>query len=473
MTRAPTSTPLHDSAAAQRFSQLRALARERLAEQVPVHLARLRWDGDALAAHRQRALAALLEHAAEHSPFHAERLAHVDLGAVTPQDLTALPVMTKADLMGRWDDVVTDRRLTRAAVEAALAATDDTPHPVAQDYVCLASGGSSGVRGVHAWHWSAVVDYALGMLRGGLARLLEAGGPPPGGVPMAMVTAGSAVHATRALPALLSGDLVRTLPAPATLPFEEIVDRLNAADPVMLQAYPSVLDRLAAARRSGRLRIAPVSVTATSETLPPALRAEVADAFGVPVSDQFGSSEGLVGVSPPGTEGIALADDLAVVELVDADDRPVPDGTPSHAVLVTGLLNTAQPLVRFRIEDRMVRLPSPPGEPWTVVRVEGRSDDVLVFGGRRLHPLVVRTVLVHRADVAEYQVRQTARGIAVDVVPVPGAATDDEGLRDALAAAVGAAGLPDLAVEVRVVASVPRDPVSGKVRRFVPARWTA
>jgi phenylacetate-CoA ligase len=299
-----------------------------------------------------------------------------------------------------------------------------------------------------------------------MARLLEAGGPPPGGVPMAMVTAGSAVHATRAVPGLLSGDVLRAVHVPATSPFDEIVARLETLRPVMLQSYPSVLRRLAAARRDGRLTITPMSVTATGETFPADLRAEVAEAFGVPVADQFGSSEGLVGVSPPGADGIVLADDLAVVELVDARDRPVPPGVPSDAVLVTGLVNRAQPLVRFRIEDRMVRLPGPAGTPWTVVRVEGRSDDVLDFDGRVLHPLVVRTVLAQRPDVAEYRVRQAADGLDVDVVAAgePDVASVAAGLR----AAVAAAGLPDLEVRVRVVDGLRGDPGSGKVRRFVP-----
>ena len=51
-----------------------------------------------------------------------------------------------------------------------------------------------------------------------LSRLLAAGAVPPGGVPMAMVAADSAVHSTRALPSLFSGDLLDVTCVPVSLP---------------------------------------------------------------------------------------------------------------------------------------------------------------------------------------------------------------------------------------------------------------
>jgi phenylacetate-coenzyme A ligase PaaK-like adenylate-forming protein len=373
--------------------------------------------------------------------------------------------------MDRYDDVVTDPRVTRARVEATLAATGTTPRLLDDEFVCLASGGSSGVRGIYAWHRTAIVEYALGMIRGAVARLMASGGPPPGGLPMAIVAAGSAVHATRALPSLLSGDVIRVTSIPATQPFDAIVAGLNEVRPAVLQVYPSLLGRLADAKRSGALTISPVSVATTSETLAPDLRADAAEAFGVPIGDQFGSSEGLIGAGPPDVDGIVLADDLAVVELVDAADRPVPPGTPSESVLVTSLINRTQPMIRYRIEDRMIALPAPGGMPWTVVRVEGRSDDVLRFGDRSLHPLVVRSVLARRHEVAEYQMRQAPDGLDVDVVLAANPAAGVVGAQDlgeALADAVAGAGLPGLAVRVHHVAAVPRDPATGKARRFLP-----
>jgi phenylacetate-CoA ligase len=112
--------------------------------------ARLSWSGDQILAEQRRGLARLLAHAAERSPFHARRLRGVDLAAVDPCDMSALPVMTKADMMDDLDDVFTDRRLRRADVESALGQTRAEPVPLLGRYVALASGGCSGARGVFA-----------------------------------------------------------------------------------------------------------------------------------------------------------------------------------------------------------------------------------------------------------------------------------------------------------------------------------
>ena len=82
------------------------------------------------------------------SPFHARRLAGIDPAEVDPTDLRALPVMTKAQMMDELDDVLTDRRLTRADVEETLAATGDESLVLHEDFIAFTSGGSSGVRGV-------------------------------------------------------------------------------------------------------------------------------------------------------------------------------------------------------------------------------------------------------------------------------------------------------------------------------------
>jgi phenylacetate-CoA ligase len=177
---------------------------------------------------------------------------------------------------------------------------------------------------------------------------------------MGMVAAASPIHATRALPELFSGELLAVTSIPVTLPLPEIVERLNRARPMLLQGYPSVLSLLATERAAGRLRIAPLAVTGSSEQFLPDARARVAAAFGVGVVDQFGSTEGVVGVSAIDDPIIVLASDLAIVELVDARGRPVPPGTPSAKVLVTNLMNPVQPLIRYELPDRFVRQPTPP-----------------------------------------------------------------------------------------------------------------
>jgi phenylacetate-coenzyme A ligase PaaK-like adenylate-forming protein len=256
------------------------------------------------------------------------------------------------------------------------------------------------------------------------------------------------------------------VPVPVTLPLDEIVDRLNAVAPMALYGYPSMLARLATEQQSGRLRITPTIATCTGETLTAEARAAIGAAFGVPVIDSFGSSEGLVGSSAPDDDVVTFAEDGCIVELVDADDRPVPPGTPSAAVLITVLENRLQPLIRYRLADSFVERPTAEGAGYLRAHVEGRADDVFHFGPVTLHPLVVRTVLAHVPEVTDYRVRQTPAGVAVSVLAPQGFAT--EVLRGHVRDALSAAGLPDPDVSVDVVTELPRDARSGKLRRFLP-----
>jgi phenylacetate-coenzyme A ligase PaaK-like adenylate-forming protein len=251
-----------------------------------------------------------------------------------------------------------------------------------------------------------------------------------------------------------------------TLPLAESVARLEALQPAVLAGYPSALARLAREQRAGRLRIAPRAVTTSSETLLPEWRAAIADAFGAPVVDMFGSTEGLVGTSEPDDAVIDFNSDVCIVELVDERGEPVPDGTPSARILLTNLANRAQPLIRYEITDRFVRAPAAQDHGHLRARVEGRADDVLRWGETEVHPLVIRSVLVKTPAAQDYQVRQTPAGIELAVLASE--PLDLDGLRRELGSALAAAGLRSAEVVTRSVRAFERNPETGKLRRFIP-----
>jgi phenylacetate-coenzyme A ligase PaaK-like adenylate-forming protein len=302
------------------------------------------------------------------------------------------------------------------------------------------------------------------------ARIEAMGGPPPGGITVALVAAPSAVHATGNAPAFTAGpdSTVRFASVPVTLPLDEIVERLNALQAPLIYGYASMLARLAEEQKAGRLQLDLLGVTSTSETLVPELRDTIRSGFGAPIVDTFGSTEGLAGVSEPDDDVLIFNSDVCIVELVDEQNRPVPDGTPSAKVLLTNLSNMVQPLIRYELNDRFVRQPAAAEHGHLRARVDGRADDVLRFGSVEVHPLVIRSQMVRTPAVAEYQVRQTPGGI--EVAAVATGAPDTVGLRDRLAGALAAAGVPEPEVTVRIVERLDRDPRTGKIRKFVPLR---
>ena len=450
------------------WTSFSSAVRAEVRHQSPDHIARLRWDGVQIEAAQRQGLTGLLAYAVEHSPFHRERLAGLDVDRIDPRDLSALPVMTKHDMMSAFDDVVTNRSLSLELVEEALAAAGEAPAAIDGQYVAMASGGSSGQRGVFVLDQAALVGFILSLSRGLLARLEAFGGPPPGRLPIGMVAAASPVHATGLVVPFSDADDApfRFHAAPATLPLAEIVERLNATRPAALYGYASMLHRLARERREGRLDITPIAVTSTSETLLPEVRETVAEAFGVPVGNTFGSTEGLIGTSAPGEGPLTFNSDLCIVELVDEDDRPVPSGTPSAKVLVTNLYNRAQPLIRYELTDSFVRQPDAAEHGHLRACVEGRTEDPLRYDDVDLHPHAVRSVLVATGAVLDYQVRQTRSGIEVDALA--SGVLDVADLRTRLTSALATAGLRDPKVDVRVVDDLERNAATGKLRRFLP-----
>lgn len=444
--------------------------RERMAQdfsrQLPPQLPRLEWTREQIRSWQRDRLEDLLTHAVQHSAFHRGRLAGLDPEGFQLEDLASLPVMTKDELMDQYDDVVTDTRLSRDLVEAHLAASETGPSALLDEYVCLASGGSSGKRGIFAQSIAEYNAFGASVTRRSIAAMLAAGGPPPGGLVLCIVGAAAPVHSTGFGAATVNSPILSATSAPATLPIGELVDRLNQIRPATLQGYPAKLAELAREQIAGRLRIAPASVTCTSEMLTEADAQAIVDGFGVPPVNQFASTEGLVGHSEPGGTVLTFASDLCIAELVDEQRNPVPPGTPSASVLVTNLHNLTQPMIRYELTDSFVEAEPDPSHGHLRAEVRGRSDEAFLYPEAQIHPIAFRSVLVKTPAVQEYGVVQTPRG--ADVTVVAQGAVDSSQLERALCESLAAAGLSDPQIRVSLTDRIPRNPLTGKARRFIP-----
>jgi phenylacetate-CoA ligase len=440
---------------------------------MPEHVQRLRWPAERLRQERRQRLRELLRVAAGSSPWHRERLAGIDPDGFEEADLAGLPPMTKDDLMANWDGVVTDRRLSLDLVEDHLAGLDSDAY-LLDEVHAVASGGSSGRRGIFVFGWSAWATAYAGFLRPAVWDRAVTPDLAAAPLRMAMVGARNATHMTSALPQTFANPQVDVARFPVSQPLDQIVAGLNAYQPLVLMGYPSVLALLAAEARAGRLRILPRRVTSTSEPLLPEVRRALAEAFGAPVANMYGTSEaGPVGVGCWRGPGIHLCDDLVIVEPVDLAGRPVPPGVRSDKLYLTALINPTLPLIRFELTDQVTFLdtPCPCGSAHQLIAdVEGRLDDAFSYpGGQVVHPHVFRSLLGRDRRIVEYQVRQTPAGAEVLVVGDP---ADPAALGRALARELAALGLPDPAVEVRLV-DRPEAQATGKVRRFRPLEAVA
>ena len=454
------------------LAALRAWFAPALADRLAAHIARLDWRPDQLAEFQRSSLRALLRHAAGHSPFHAARLAaagltRADIDTFELSDLARLPVMTKTQMMADFDDVVTDRRLTRALVERHITDSATEPPLILGDYIVLASGGSSGLRGTYLQTPQEYLEFGVPCIRRAMAAFIAFGGQPADGLVVGMVGAASPIHSTGFAASVATGPPVRFISAPATLPTATIVDRLNVAQPPALLGYASKLGELAREQRAGRLRLQLLAVTSCAEMLTGEVREAVHDAFGVAPINMFAATEGLVGHTDPGGEVFTFATDTCIAECVDDAGRPVPDGTTSARVLVTNLHNQTQPLIRYELTDRF----TPAGlsaAGFLRATVDGRADDGFRYGDLAVHPSVLTTALLQTGAVREYQVRQAPRGVTVAVVA--DADFDHGALTAGIEGSLRQAGLTDPEVSISRVDAITRDPLTGKAKRFVPWR---
>jgi phenylacetate-coenzyme A ligase PaaK-like adenylate-forming protein len=384
-----------------------------------------RWTEGQLAVHQQQRLEAVVRHAAASSPFYRERLA--GLGPGDPVELARLPVLDKATVMDRFDDLVTDRRLTLAAVEAHLdgLAGDEL---LLGRYRAMATGGSTGRKGVFVADPAEWRQYLAGFFRWNH----EVGLRPrlPRRRRIASIAAARPLHMTYRMAASVDIGLYRVLRLEATAPPAAMVEALNRHQPEFLYAYGSVLGLLAAEQLEGRLRIRPAAIASSGETHTDELRDAVRSAWGTSTFELYAMTEaGILGSHCERHTGIHLFEDQAIVEVVDERDHPVPAGQVGHKLLVTNLVTRTQPLLRYEVSD-MVAVAAERcdcGRPFRLLAgIEGRNDDILHLpaaagGTTAVHPLALRTALAGIGGLAQYKVVHDSDGLHVRVALRPGA----------------------------------------------------
>jgi phenylacetate-CoA ligase len=427
---------------------------------------RLLWSRDRTLRYQQARLGSLTYQATQRSAFYRQRLG----GVVKPDevDLHAIPPVSKDEWMDAFDAVVTDPRLRREDVEDHLARVRDDELYLGE-YRVFASSGSSGRHGVFVYgreDWAETLALAM--------RSFELAGVTPRlpRMRLAYVAAPDARHLTYRLARSADIGAHRALILSAAASVAEQVRALQAHQPDVIIGYPSAAAALAHEQHAGRLVIAPRHIMVTGEVLTDEMAEAVREAWGGTPSDLYGLSElGPASFACPELSRMHLNEDSCIVEPVDANEEPVPPGVLSHHILVTNLLNRAQPIIRMRVDDQisLSEVPCPCGRGFAVVTdILGRADDLLdvparTGGTMQLHPICLRKPLSETRGIRAYQIVQHPKDLEIAVVLT----APDEAVPSRLAAQM--AGVLDdhgvnMPVRVRVVDDILREPGAGKFK---------
>jgi phenylacetate-CoA ligase len=335
-------------------------------------------------------------------------------------DIRELPFVTKAALMARFDDWVTDPAVTKAGVEAFVAdvsrvgdqflgrytvwttsGVTGTPALLVQDEQSISVMIALGVaRALPAWLGHEEV-YAF-LTRGVRGAIVFA----TGGHFMALTMAERARRRSSRLKGI--GEVVSVL-----TPVPQLVARLNDLDPTILTSYASGLVLLAEEKAAGRLTINPILLLSTGESLTPMARRRVEEVFTNRVRETYGASEIQIAAFECRRGRLHVNSDWVILEPVDESYQPIASGKPSYSVLATSLSNRVQPIIRYDLGDRITIFPDACacGSPLPSIRVEGRTDEILTFRSQRgdvvhLLPTALTTSIAEIAGMGRFQLIQ-------------------------------------------------------------------
>ena len=188
---------------------------------------------------------------------------------------------------------------------------------------------------------------------------------------------------------------------------------LDALRPDVVYHFPSSLLLLArVVEREPHHALRPRLIIAHGELMTDEQQREIARVFGCPVFNQYGAQEfNRMGWDCDRHDGLHEDADSVCLEIVD-ENRVVDDGEVGELV-VTGLVNTLMPLIRYRIGDAGKRLiggcACGRGLP-RIALTEGRLDDVLVLpSGARIGPRTIAPRVEALRGFTQYRVEQVAR----------------------------------------------------------------
>lgn len=439
----------------------------RLQARIDDLLTHARWSRQTLIHHQDALLQTMLSHVVTHSPWHRKRLSRL---VNDKRSLADFPVMTKADLMSDFDEIVTDTEVKLIAVEQHLAGSRSGERFLGR-YCVFATGGTSGIRAIllhdePAWY-NVVANMVRFLIQGGLKDTGKVVG----------IGANSPLH----LSGRAYAELQRWRPgAPhldVTMPLPAIVSALNDYQPDAIISYPSFIRTLAMEQKAGRLRISPGLFGAVAESLSEDIRALARDVWGIEILNRYNATEiGSTSSECATPNGMHLPEDLVIFESVDDENRPVPDRVPGRKLLITTLTNRVQPLIRYELTDLLAITTEPCacGQPFArISSIAGRREELLDLPGKdgtikEVPAIYLAAPLVKVPFVKQFQIVLRDTGVEARIVVADAQVQDEAKARahQEITDVLVHRGV-DCPLTVTIVDDIPRQGTGAKIKLVV------
>ncbi len=423
-----------------------------------------RLSGEKLRKLQQKRLEKLVAYARANSPFYRELYA----GLGSDITLSDLPAVTKPQIMGDFDRVLTDRAVTMRRIDEFTRDSDNIGRMIDGKYLIFKTSGSTGNPAVVLYDKGCIdVQSAVAALRT-FARKEDFDRFMAHGKRTAGVFADHGFYLACGMSRYLQLKMPRKqtkMTVDVNAPEERIVGELNAFQPAMLSGYPSNLALLA---DMDGLKISPDVVITGGELLTDAIREKLTARFGCYVQTHYSCTEGGELACECSEHHLHINEDWVILEPADNDNRPVGYGERSDKVLITNLSNYIQPFIRYELTDRVIlhdeKCPCGRCSRW--LEIEGRTDEILSFaGGVEIAPMSFYKILEEVEPIRRFQlVQRSENSLELRLISADPAAAFGEARRELLAF-LESKGLRD--TEIYLSDKAPEaNRVSGKFRHI-------
>ncbi len=373
------------------------------------------WPADQLESLRVERLRRLLGLAGKHVPYYRDLFTRqaFDPNAVTSTaDLQKLPFLTKAIIRAEGDRMKSE---------------------IAQGLARFNTGGSSGEPLIFFIGNERVSHDVAAKWRATRWWNVDIGDPEivVWGSPIEL-TAQDKVRQIR--DRLMRTELLSAFEMSETR-LDEFITSIRKKQPAMLFGYPSSLSLIArhAEKRGIAMNDLGIKVAfVTSERLYDHQRDDISRVFACPVANGYGGRDaGFIAHQCPQGGMHVTAEDI-VVEIVDKEGNPVPQGTPGEMV-VTHLATGDFPFIRYLTGDVAVLSTKTcscgRGLPM-LEEIQGRTTDFVVAAdGTIMHGLAIVYPIRDIPGIAAFKVVQESLQLTVvQIVPGPGCGSDVEAI---------------------------------------------
>jgi phenylacetate-CoA ligase len=420
-----------------------------------------------LDAAKEKKFRALLRHVQAYSPHYAKIIRERGLDVETCS-VGDFPLLTKSILMANFNNIVTDRRVTKQVIADFLTRSTDPKERLFNDLTVMHTSGTSGEVGYFIYAAPDFVRVRAGSRRNREAfrDLLPGFGRRLRRLRLAFYGAtGGHFAGVTGMTSMQRGMAKVFIDARAfevNTPLPAVVAGLNEFKPDALWGYTTALKMLGDEQRAARLNIRPAAVVASGEVVTKADMLFLSAAFGgASALSMYACTEHLMlGISNPDGETMTLMDDNFIFEFHE-----------DHSV-ITNLFNYTLPLIRYRMSD-ILRPVSAPGAPRTLIQnLVGRTEQMPVFvnsvGTKDfISPHIINEIFVK--GVTRFQMQITGPSsfhfpICVDAeLDQAQRAIAAAGVRTRLAEILAQKGLGNVAYEVQIVADIP---LNERTRKF-------